>query len=654
MSSKYPLAFSPIQVGQLQLDHRIVVPPHGGGASGITGSTAEFEYLSALWLAKLDGGMQWLGMAPSHLRNPLPAGFEPTGVGAHGPGHFRHPLYPERMGELASRIHARGGFLSCQMVIQGGMPVAPSHTTSGYLDHTIPHALDADEVRWLIDEFAESAAIALSAGVDAIEIHANHDDVVQWFLSPRTNQRTDSYGGSFENRRRFLREIVEAIRDRAPGPFTFGLRLCMDERIEGGFQLDECMATMAAFTAERTVDYFSLDIGSNWGYPSYVPPGWHQDHEWAPMCGEAKAATDLPVVYGGRVTTIAQAELILTEGWADAVGMVRAAMADQEIVAKTQRGEEHTIRPCIGLNDCIHRKQVDGLTYACGVNPTYARESEPPPPPAKASKRVLVIGGGPAGTELAGLCAERGHRVELWERQPHLGGLLSVATLARGNWKYRDWIAYQAARLERSGVVVRLGCEATPDDVLAAGADVVAVATGALPRRPSYPGAALPHVVTAAQALRGEIPLGHRIVVVSEDDGPAPLSVSDHLAGLGHHITLVYQGPSPSPGVGKYSIGTMLSRLGEAGTTFVPMMRATAFEPGRVHLIGTYGGAPRTLEDVDNVVLICGSIPQSGLYEALKHRHPYVRLLGDAFAPRRVVFATRQAWALAAAIDALE
>ncbi len=207
--------FQPITVGTLQLDHRLVVPPHGGGNGNLLGSDAEFEQHCALWAAKARGGFQWLGGGPNFVKNPLPIGFEPSGVGAHGPGFFRDPRYPERIGEFARRLHDAGAVVSVQMVQQGGMPIGASATFSGYASHLIAHALDLDEVQWLVREYGESAALAIDAGVDAIEIHANHDDVVQWFLSPATNLRTDGYGGSFENRRRYLREICESIRARA-------------------------------------------------------------------------------------------------------------------------------------------------------------------------------------------------------------------------------------------------------------------------------------------------------------------------------------------------------------------------------------------------------------------------------------------------------
>jgi 2,4-dienoyl-CoA reductase-like NADH-dependent reductase (Old Yellow Enzyme family)/thioredoxin reductase len=651
VTSPAPLdhVFTPIVVGTLHLDHRLVVPPHGGGNGNLLGSDAEFEQHCALWLAKAAGGMQWLGGGPNFVANPLPVGFEPTGVGSHGPGFFRDPRYPARMGEFARRLHDGGAYLSVQMVQQGGMPSAPSATFSGYADHRIAHALDLDEVRWLIREYGESAAIALEAGVDVIEIHANHDDVVQWFLSPATNLRDDEYGGSFDNRRRLLREIAETIRSLAPGPFTFGLRLNLDEMIEGGYRIEECQRIVEAFTADGTVDYFSFDVGGNWDAPSYIPIPWYDDIAWAPLCGQAKQATNLPVVYAGRATSPEQAEQVIAAGHADIVAMARATMADPAVVNKARRVDAEPIRPCIGLNECIHRKQVEGLVYACGVNPRFAREAELAGRPTRAarSRSVLVIGAGPAGSELAALCAEQGHTVSLWERGEAIGGALAVAALARGNAKYREWIAYQAARLARVGVDLHLGCSATAAAVLAAGADVVAVATGATPRIPPIPGVESAHVHTAAVALHGDVDLGPRVAVIAEDDGPAPLSVADHLAGLGHAVTLIYQTTAPSPLVGKYSNGGMLARLIDGGVTFVPMARVVGIDAGVLRLASSYGARRWSLDGFDSVVLAAGSIPDDRLFREVKAQHPAVHLLGDAFAPRRMVFATRQAFALA-------
>ena len=646
--------FSPIRVGTMSLGHRLVVPPHSGGGGALLGTEEQFDRMCRYWLARVEGGMQWVGGGPVFVRNPLIPGFEPSGIGANADGFFRHPAFTDRLGRYMDRLHAAGGFGTVQMVLQGGMPIAPSQTLSGHLDHAIPHRLDLDEIAWLIAEYGESARLAAQAGADAIELHSNHDDVLQWFLSPRTNQRDDRYGGDFEGRRRLVKDVCEAIRGHVTRPVTLGLRLCLDERIDGGYGVEECAAFVEAFTADGTVDYFSLDIGSNWGSPSYVPIGIHPEGEWAVLAGQVKAATHLPVVYAGRVVHPRVAEAILAAGQADLVGMARALIADPWLVSKTRAGRRADIRPCIAVNDCINRRSGENLPFACSVNPDAGREFEAPASRKGAVRDVLVVGAGPAGTEAAALAAELGHRVILLERSDRIGGQLAVAALARMNHQYADWIQWQQRRLHQLGVTVELNHPASADDVLTRDPGVIVVATGARPRVPEIPGADLPHVVTSVAALTGGVPRGvppgDRVVVVSEDDRAAPLAVADHLAGAGHQVTLVYQSPAPSPQVGKYSIGSVLARLDADGVRLVPMARAVEFRPGAVELAHSYSGRRWTLDGTGAVVLACGSVSDDALYHELRTRHAAVHLLGDAYAPRRLSFATRQARDLVRAV----
>ena len=642
--------FSPVRVGTMSLGHRLVVPPHSGGGGALLGTDEQFERMCRYWLARVQGGMQWVGGGPVFVGNPLIPGFEPSGIGANAEGFFRHPLFVERMGRYMDRLHGAGGFGSVQMVLQGGMPIAPSQTLSGRLDHAIPHRLDLDEIAWLVREYGESAALAAEAGADAIELHSNHDDVLQWFLSPRTNRRDDGYGGGTDGRRRLLREVCEAIRGHVGRPITLGLRLCLDEMIDGGYGIEECAAFVAAFTQDGTVDYFSFDIGNNWGAPSYVPIGLYPEGEWAALAGQAKAATHLPTVYAGRVVHPQVAEAILGAGQADLVGLARALMADPRLVEKTRTGRRPDIRPCIAVNDCINRRSGEGLPFACAVNPDAGREFEGPASRSGAVRDVLVVGAGPAGTEVAALAAELGHRVTLLEREDQVGGQLAVAALARTNHQYANWVAWQERRLQNLPVTVELGVEASLPAVLERRPDVVVVATGAQPRVPDVPGVELPQVITFVAALTGQAALGDRVVVVSEDDRAAPLAVADHLAGAGHQVTLVYQSPAPSPQVGKYSIGSMLARLDADGVRLVPMARAVAFAPGVVELSHSYSNRCWTLDGVNTVVLACGSVSEDTLYHELRGRHRAVHLLGDAYAPRRLSFATRQARELVRAV----
>jgi pyruvate/2-oxoglutarate dehydrogenase complex dihydrolipoamide dehydrogenase (E3) component len=434
-------------------------------------------------------------------------------------------------------------------------------------------------------------------------------------------------------------------------PITIGLRLCIDEMIDGGRTIADCQKLVAAFTADGTVDYFSLDVGDNWGRISYIQPGFYEEAKWAPLAGEVKQATSLPVVYVGRVTSLATAERILAAGQADLVGFARAMIAEPDLIRKSASGRADEVRPCIGLQECIDRRVVENLPFACGVNPRAGRDDEPIAARTSSPLSVLVVGGGPAGTEFAAQMAQRGHAVELWERSGELGGQLTAAARLPLNAQYAKWISWQQATLARLGVTVHLGRTADVENVLDASADVVAVATGARARRPDVPGADLPHVATASDVAAAMVALGARVLVISEDDRLAPLAVADYLAGAGHQVSVAYQSTAPSPLVGKYTIGAVLARLDAARVELLPMTRLVEVRAGAVTLANVYSGRRWDADGFDSVVLACGSVPVADLYESLLDHHPNVHILGDAFAPRRMVFATRQAYALARTFD---
>jgi len=366
------------------------------------------------------------------------------------------------------------------------------------------------------------------------------------------------------------------------------------------------------------------------------------------MCGEAKAEVSLPVLYVGRVVHHETAERIIASGQADMVGMVRALIADPAWLTKERSGTADDVRPCIALNECIHRYTVESLPFSCGVNPRAGSEWKRPIVRTAAPVRLLVVGGGPAGMELAAQAAERGHHVTLWEAKADLGGRFAVAAQLRANKPYQDWIEWQSERLPRLGVDVYLGRRAEVRSVLEAGADVVAFATGARGRRPGIAGEYLPHVTGADAVVLGACrPLGRRVLVLAVDDGPAPLTVSDHLAGLGHEVVLAFETPGPAPLLGKYSNGAMFASLDAAGVELVAMAHAVAIHPTSVDFAHAYSGRRFSVEGIDSVVLVTGGIGNDALYRSVSSHHPRTHLLGDAFAPRRVTYATRQALALA-------
>lgn len=648
MSTTYPNLFRPLTVGALKIRNRVMLPPHASAVGNLWGTPAEADRNIAYWASRARAGAGWIDGITGFVENLMPPGFEPTGVGAMKQGVFRLPHYLERAGAYAAAVKAEGAVATTQLVIQGGMPHAPSARLSGPLIHQVPHALDRDEIRWFVKEYRFSAAQAQKAGLDGVEIHANHDDLMEWFLSPLTNRRDDEYGGSFANRLRFITEILTEIRDATGPGFTVGIRMNMAEGEPGGYDLLGGAAIAGRLADARLVDYVHLVMGSPWGDPSYIQPHHYPAGGWAEQAALYRRSLSIPIVYTGRITGPDVAEKALADGHADVVGMARAHFADGELLAKARDGRAADIRPCIGCNECISRRYVENLPFACAVNPDAGREVEGPLPRVAVKKHLLVVGGGPAGLELAVRAAERGHKVSLWEAADRLGGQVRLAALLPTQEGFLSWVDHLSRRLDQLDVNVHRGRRATAEAVLAEGMDMVAVATGAVARRPDITGLDLPFVHDMRDVLTDRAALGRRVHVIVQDDHAAPLALADLLAQRGHAVTLLYQTPGPAPLVGRYTLGAFLARLSRGGVTFRHQVQAIAIEPGGIRLRNVFSFKEEVADGVDSVILACGSVADAGLYAALKGRQANLHLLGDAFAPRRIVFATQQAYALAA------
>jgi 2,4-dienoyl-CoA reductase-like NADH-dependent reductase (Old Yellow Enzyme family)/thioredoxin reductase len=632
----------------MQLRNRIMLPPHGRLVGDPFGSDAAAARHAAYWERRSRSGAAWICGLNVFIDNQVVIpGFEPSGLGATERGPARRPGFGARVRRYVDAVHAGGAVASAQLILQGGMPHSPSGLLANHADNQVPHVLDAREIAHLVAEYGHTAAELAATGLDGIELHANHEDLLQLFLSPATNHRDDAYGGSFEARLSLVAEILEVVRANAPA-CTVGLRLNADELFEGGYDLEGGIRIATALEARGLVDYVHCVVGNNWGDPSYVQTHHHRPAAWSWMAARYREALAVPVIYSGRVDDPGVAATIVDQGHADVVGMARAMFADGDLVEKAASGRLHEIRPCIGTNDCLHRVVVEGLRFGCSVNPAAGREQDGPLPSVEAPARLLVVGAGPAGLELAALAAERGHEVEIWEREPEIGGQVRVAARAPENARYADYLAYQHRRLTDLGVRLRLGAPATRASVLAAGHDVVAVATGARPRRPAVPGVELPHVVEGRAVLLGEARVHGRVVVLAMEDHMQPLTIAGFLASQGNDVTLVYATRTVGALVGKYSIGAPLAKLSAAGGEVEVLHRAVAILPDAVHLQHVYSGRPRTLEGVDGVVLACGGVAESTLYHELRDADVDVHVLGDAYAPRRISFATRQAYELAA------
>ncbi|RBY83688.1 NADH:flavin oxidoreductase [Geodermatophilus sp. TF02-6] len=644
----YPRLFSPIDVGTMRLRNRVVLPPHASAIGNVYGTEEEAARNIAYFVDRCrDGGAGWVSSLSTHVANTLIPGFEPTGVGAATTGFFRLPFFVERVQQFCDSLHALGTSVSVQMVHQGGMPHGASAVMSAPTINLVPHVMTRADIEAFVREYAESARLSQAGRADGVELHLNHDDLHEWFLSPLTNHREDAYGGSLENRCRFSVETLRAIREVVGDTMTVGVRLNVREEVPGGYGVDEGVEIAQYLESTGLIDYVHGVVGSPWGNPSYIQPTYVAPAQFAPLVGELRKGVGLPVVYTGRVTDPDVAEHVLAAGHADLVGMARAHIADGDLLRKARAGRTAEIRPCVGGNECISRRYVEGLPFGCAVNPTTSHEVEGPWPRAASRRRLVVVGGGPAGMELAALAAEGGLSVTLLEAEDELGGQLRYVVRAPRHEGYTQYLDWQRRRLTALAVDVRTGCRATAGDVRALGPDVVAVATGAGPRTPAIDGVTAGHVHDVRDVLAGRAAPGRRVAVVAQDDHVAPLSVADSLAERGCEVTVVYATAQPAPLLGRYIVGAILGRLDARDVRFRFMEEVVGIGRTTITTRNVYSGVVRTVGEFDSVVLACGSVSDSGLYDELAPELPEVHVLGDAYAPRRLVFATRQAHALA-------
>jgi 2,4-dienoyl-CoA reductase-like NADH-dependent reductase (Old Yellow Enzyme family) len=412
-AENFPHLFSPVQVGGMHLRNRVMAPPHASAIGNLWGSPAEADRNIAYWRSRADAGVAWIDGATGHVRNTYIPGFEPSGPSAETIGYFRLPYYVERARQLSDSMHAAGAVVTAQLTMIAGVPHAPSARRSIPIMNAAPHVLNPDEIGWFIREYAWSARQAQLAGLDGIELHMNNDDLLEWFLSPLTNAREDRYGGNLENRARFIVEVLTAVRDAIGTEMTLGVRMNLQQELPGGLTSDDAIQTAQYLESTGLIEFFHLVVGSSWGSPSYIPPHTFQPGQWAELSGAVRRAVSLPVVHTGLVNTPQLAERILAAGQADVVGMARAQLADGELLIKARAGRLEDIRPCVGGNDCISRRYVENLPFGCAVNPGTGQELDPMPARTGDPKRVLVLGGGPAGLEFAALAREKGHEVTL-------------------------------------------------------------------------------------------------------------------------------------------------------------------------------------------------------------------------------------------------
>jgi 2,4-dienoyl-CoA reductase-like NADH-dependent reductase (Old Yellow Enzyme family)/thioredoxin reductase len=642
MTSTFPRLFSPVKLGHLEAPNRIVSTPHGA-AMGEKGAITD-RYIR-YHEAKARGGCGVVMMFGS-------SSIHPTSINDWGEvNNWTDDVIPQ-FRQMSEAIHRHGALCLSQISHRGrrghswysGTALWAPSDTREERHREWPHVMTVAEIREVVDAWAAGAVRLKRGGFDGCDIPFYGGHLIENFLSPLSNTRTDQYGGSLENRTRLAREVVLAVREAVGRDFIVGVRHTGDHFVEGGLGREDCLAVARLIDALGVVDYWMVS-GSNTEtlrYEAMVTPSLYHPHGlYNDLAALTRGVVKVPVIVAGRVSTPEQAEAALAAGVCDLVGMTRAMIADPEMPKKARTGRLEDVRVCVGASEgCIGRLR-QGKAITCIQNPVIGREAELGEiHPARQPRRVVVVGGGVAGLEAARVAALRGHRVTLLEASSRLGGQVLAAARAPKREDYGAIVAWLVAQVRKAGVEVRLNAPAGAADVLALEPEAVVVATGASPRVPSLVGVDLPHVVTAVDVLLGRAQPGRRVVVVDEEGHFAAPTTADLVAGRGSEVTIVSRYFMVGEDIDEGIRADLYARLFRQGVVFQPMTEVRAFVPGGLQVRHTFSGQEARLP-ADTVVLACGGRANDGLFHELAGREldgrvPELRLVGDAYSPRRI------------------
>ena len=622
--------FEPITIGKVQAKNRILMLAL---ATCYVEDGQVNERLRAFYRARAEGGA---GIITVGVLTPIPGGIPSRRLGVYHDGFI-----PGLKG-LVSLIHASGGLASAQIAVEEGGALGAGSSPEHFgpspaalrRGQPPPHGLSVEEIAYLVDAFGQATARAREAGFDMVELHAGIGFLINRFLSPVTNKRTDSYGGSLENRMRFLMEVLQSAQRKAGGDYTLICRISGEEFMEGGMTLKE---TAPIAQALEKAGVRALNVQAGWHESSVplvqmsVPRG-----AFVYVAEGIKKAVHIPVVAAYRINDPVLADQILAEGKADLIGMGRPLVADPELPNKAREGRLEDIRTCIACNRCLDDIFED-KPMTCAINAQAGREAECAITRASRSKKVVVVGGGPAGMEAARVAALRGHQVTLLEGQGQLGGNLLLASAPPHKEEINSLTRYLSAQLHKLSVRVRLGQQVTAGSVLAEKPEAVIVATGASPIIPDIPGTNGRNVTAAAEVLAGRRDTGPRVVIIG--GGMVGCETAEFLAEKGKTVTVLEMLPRLGQDIGLTTRWVVLGRLRKLNVR--QEAKATAAEVTEKGVRATRDGESLFFEG-DTVVLAVGMKPRAELASELQGKVKEVHAIGDCQRPRRIAEAIEE------------
>ncbi|MFH1955244.1 MAG: FAD-dependent oxidoreductase [Pseudomonadota bacterium] len=645
MNQQFKHLFTPLRVNRVEIPNRIMNTAHTTlfAESNNVMSDRYIDYLRE----RAKGGVgliitQMQAVHPSsHNFERVDFGFDPKVV----------PIYKK----LAKTVHQHGTKIFMQIFHSGRqrdssftkLPVlAPSPTPCPLLRET-PKEMTKEDIREIVDAFGLVAEHAKKGGMDGVELHAAHGYLIQQFLSPLSNVRRDEYGGSPENRIRFLDEVAECVRKRVGDKFVVGVRLSADEFVEGGITLEDTRFYAEHIAEEGLLDYISITAATYATRPMIVPNMHVPFGVYLPFSSAIKEIVDIPVFVVARINDPLMAEQALADGHADMIGMTRACISDPEMPKKAKGGQLDEIRICIGCNQgCIGRTQFN-KPMSCVQNPAVGFEDKlgiGTLKPTKRKKNVLIIGCGPAGLKTAEIAAQRGHKVTIWEKEEKAGGQVRMAMLPPGRDEFGGCVEYLVKSIKRLRVDMVFGKQATLQNIREARPDVVVVATGSVPRIPeNLPGGNLDHVLTVWDVYDGQKPIGERVLMVDEEAHQKSLCTAEYLLDRGHHVEIVTSLIYVGVGMDFTNLTPLYGRLFSAGASMTTHVRILKIEEHRVMGVHIHSKKEVVFDGIDTVVLALGQRTNNALFQSLETEKDFeVYGVGDCVAPRTVLEAIHE------------
>jgi mycofactocin system FadH/OYE family oxidoreductase 2 len=637
MPGQFKYLFSPLQIGKTLVPNRISFSSH------LT-NFAEFNLPSerhVYYLAERAKGGAGLIITEEQSVHPtdhsyekLIDAFKPEVI----PGYHR----------ICRAVHEYETKIFAQLNHNGAqgdgsysrLPLLAPSPVADFMFREVPKEMEREDMLEITESFCRAAGYVREGGFDGIELQFGHSSLMRQFLSPLSNLRSDEYGGSLENRMRFPLEVIEAVRKTVGGDFTLGIRLCADEMVQGGLTLEDTKEIAKRFETSRKLDFIDLTVGTFYnlylvGASMHTPLGYT-----VPLAAGIKEVVGLPVFCTGRINDPVMGEHILADGQADMIGMVRAQICDPELANKAKEGRLDEIRSCVADNQACYGRVGLNKSIGCIQNTAVGNEKElgiGSIKPASITKKVIIVGGGPAGLRAAEIAGQRGHRVTLYEKQVKLGGQVNIAALGAGREELASVIRNEENLLKLLPVEIVLNMEVTAEFILKQDADVVIIATGAVPKENPLPGSDGPQVFNVWQALLNESAIGKRVLFVDNDGHHAATATAEFLLDCGHTVHMVTSSPTIGSELGPSQDSYLThQRLAQKGLTFTPDFAVVEIKGTEVNGLNFYSNEWQTFSDYDSVVLAYGSRAEDSLYQQLKGKVKELYRIGDCIAPRKI------------------